>query len=497
MMNERDLKLIRYMVQQNDFRTSNEIATYLSVSPRTVMRIVKSINEADQPDQLIISEKGRGYKLDYDVYLRFSNQMNDLGSYSPTERRNEVLLNLLFRAPQPVALNELFGRFFISETVVNKDVLLLNQQIEQHGLRLVKHSQELSVNGSERAVRQLIISAIGKMGITDYQSMKKEFTDLGTFDMQFIIGQIDFIEEELRSTIPAPYNINLFTHVYILIKRYRQGLRADTGDEQLDEEEERQIQENPVLYSISAEVIGHLGAYLSREIPAIEKYYILQYLISSRLLSTQATANKYSPRIQAIVNDIVKMMSRQFGERIDSDELRVDLAQHVKPLLNRLDNGIHIENTMLHDISSEYPRVYTETRTAVNAVLKKYLDKEVSDDEIGFLALYFIKYLEQNPRQINALIMCASGVGTSELLKVKVHKYFPQLHIEDVLSLRQYQKNRAQYDAKTDLIITTVRTDEINSTRPIILVNVMFTASDQNRVAEKIKELSSDEHDAD
>ena len=85
--------------------------------------------------------------------------------------------------------------------------------------------------------------------------------------------------------------------------------------------------------------------------------------------------------------------------------------------------------------------------------------------------------------------MCSSGVGTSELLKVKVKKAFPELEIIAVVSARQYQKNQTQF-SNIDLILTTVHLT-ISSETPIILVNSVFTKQDENRVKEKLGEIEN------
>ena len=85
--------------------------------------------------------------------------------------------------------------------------------------------------------------------------------------------------------------------------------------------------------------------------------------------------------------------------------------------------------------------------------------------------------------------MCSSGVGTSELLKVKVKKAFPELEIIAVVSARQYQKNQTQF-SNIDFILTTVHLT-ISSETPMILVNSVFTKQDENRVKEKLGEIEN------
>lgn len=99
-----------------------------------------------------------------------------------------------------------------------------------------------------------------------------------------------------------------------------------------------------------------------------------------------------------------------------------------------------------------------------------------------------MKYKELLEVKRRVLIMCSSGVGTSELLKVKVNKAFPDLEIVAVLSQRQFVKNIDKYK-NIDLILTTIHLNEELPT-PSILVNAVFTKQDEGRVKQMLGEMS-------
>ena len=167
--------------------------------------------------------------------------------------------------------------------------------------------------------------------------------------------------------------------------------------------------------------------------------------------------------------------------------------EHIKPLLNRLKNNIRIENSLLSDIKTEYSEVYGASMQVMKDVFEVFGFDSISDSEIGFLVLYFVKYLEQHPKKIRVLIMCSSGVGTSELLKVKVQKRFSQLKIVDVVSWKQYKLSKEEFDQQIDFIITSVVPKLEVKTKPVVLVNVMFTDSDYERVLKIVKEMEKSE----
>lgn len=93
----------------------------------------------------------------------------------------------------------------------------------------------------------------------------------------------------------------------------------------------------------------------------------------------------------------------------------------------------------------------------------------------------------QYQHPIKTLIMCTTGIGTSELLKAKVSRKFPELEILDVVASQNMQMIKEKY-ADAELILSTVH---IKEAIPIhcLLVSAMFTLDDQKRLQRKIEEI--------
>ena len=114
----------------------------------------------------------------------------------------------------------------------------------------------------------------------------------------------------------------------------------------------------------------------------------------------------------------------------------------------------------------------------------------ISDDEIGFITIYFAKYVEIFEEQLNILIMCTTGIGTSELLAVKVSKELPELNIVGVTSNTNIKKYLTSNEKRIDFIITTVPLRE-KLDIPIVLVSALFTKQDKKNVQLVIKEVKN------
>jgi len=212
-----------------------------------------------------------------------------------------------------------------------------------------------------------------------------------------------------------------------------------------------------------------LGQYLNTTLPESETFYLFQYLISSRIENGSIKHQNISNEAEEITRFFSATMSRLMGVAIDQERNRHDLYSHIQPLLYRLKHEITIKNDLLHDIELEYQETFQLVEFVSKMVQKKFHTNHISKDEIGFLTLYFVRYKELAPIKKRVLIMCSSGVGTSELLKVKVKKAFPEF-------------------SKIDLILTTVCLNEPPKI-PTILVNSVFTKQDEKRVKQMLGEM--------
>ncbi|UTC08638.1 hypothetical protein A4W78_03230 [Latilactobacillus curvatus] len=80
--------------------------------------------------------------------------------------------------------------------------------------------------------------------------------------------------------------------------------------------------------------------------------------------------------------------------------------------------------------------------------------------------------------------MCASGIGTSKLLRVKVLRAFPEVEIVAVVSKYEYEKNIERY-YDIDAIISTVNIETQQKVQ-VILTSAMFTKLDEQHVKEAL-----------
>ena len=163
------------------------------------------------------------------------------------------------------------------------------------------------------------------------------------------------------------------------------------------------------------------------------------------------------------------------------------LSSHIKPLLNRLRSKLTVKNPLLDDIKQEYSQIFAIVQEISSQAAEKFALPQIDEDENGFITLYFARYMEQNPHKSRVLIICTTGMGTSELLKTKVQRFFPEI---EVIGTAATSTINSQFllEKQPDLILTTVRT-EADWGIPVVLVNTLFIERDKQNVRKALKAL--------
>jgi len=190
----------------------------------------------------------------------------------------------------------------------------------------------------------------------------------------------------------------------------------------------------------------------------------------------------FSFKVMQITQFYLEEMSAQLKILTDNDQLLLELASHIKPMINRLENGIHVKNSLLDQIKMTYETIFRKIVQVSKQVSKNYQLPAINEDENGFITLYFARMIETNQLPIRTLIMCTTGIGTSELLRVKV-----ELQIVEIIATRNIKKSLKDY-SDIELILTTIHLQEKVPIKSL-LVSAMFTMDDQYRLQRKVEEI--------
>ena len=477
---ERSYQLLHLLMNQRDFITSEDLAEKLGTSTKTIYRLVRSINEEISDGTLIVSEKGRGYRLDYDLYAEWERRTQETEDLSPRRRRFKITRDLLFKSPDSISVYEFLETYFIGESVLAADENLISQDLEKYQLRLIRKNRSLAIEGAEADVRRAMLEMIQQQSLIDIEDLKNNVDlDLNMKDVGFVLKLLEQIEQDLDKSIPYPYNINIFLHLYIFLQRHKNPKsQPQSAPDFLVEKDSR-------LYRVAQQVIEQVAAYLRQSVPEDEIVNLYQYLTASRMEGGGERIIQFSEPVARITQSYLDLMHERLQFDRDNQGIFTDLANHIKPMLKRLEQGIAVKNGLLSQIELIYPGIYQQVSEVSEQISQLYSLPPISADENGFITLYFAKLIELSQQKIRTLIVCTTGVGTSELLRAKIERNFADLEIMDVLATKDLRQ-LDQAHAGVDLIITTVALPD-TLTADSLLVSGIFTADDQARLQRKIE----------
>lgn len=480
-------ELLNYLKDNSGFVTSNELANVLNVSTKTIKRQVKRIN--DDANALVIkSEKGRGYFLDYNIYLYKKDSLSFMDKEPLNKIQLDILRELLLTSPKFIRLDELMDKYYLSESAIHVAIRKIESVLADYNLVIVMKHRHVQISGSEKDIRDaliyLILNANNEYDFGNLTDILE--SQIKDPDISFAIRQKEYAESALKSTIPYPYNVNLFMHIYILLNRTRRFVKISMDDKTV-RSLDKQISEYPEIFSVSTEILNNINRYLHVNVSKNEIYYLFEYLISSRLNSIIVDKND-DTLVKTVTDLYIDIVSHDFGIKIVRGSLFTELFQHILPMINRLRHNIRLNNALIDEIKTEYGQLLQSVETASLQIEKDLNLPHISQNESGFIALYFAKYLEENNNQLSAIVVCTTGIGTSELVAAKIRKSFPNIHIENVISSFELD-DVIKYGKKVDLLISTIPLRK-KYKMPVVVVSSLFSLRDKNRVQEVVRNLN-------
>lgn len=470
------------------FTSAGELASQLFVSNKTIYRLVKKINDIAQSDYqkpLILSETGKGYILN-PAFININIQQSI--DYKEENQLNDLLLSLMYKHPNKKS-REAFKFEYVSESTAERLMKKLEERLLVYRIKLRMNLDYVWIEGKEQDIRKAIheiilethnLNALGEIGI-----------ELNEFDKHFLDKQLALLEESIGETINYPYDITLYTHIYMLLKRYREGDVAYLQrQEPLEVDELQLLHANRRLAEVARQIKGNIERYLNLELSEMEEFFIFQNLYSINIQERESS-NVDKSLAELISNQLITSFFSISDKSLlpSCRSLYEDIYQHTLPMLSRLRSGITVENNLLEEEKVEYRDTFYKLKAIITEINKELtFETKINEEEIGYLTLYFEKYKLSKSQAKNVLLVCSTGIGTSELLKIRLEKNVQNINIVATMSQRQMKNNKAFLNENIDLILSTLRVplDAVNL--PVLTISPLLTSQDIQKINYMLKE---------
>lgn len=238
------------------------------------------------------------------------------------------------------------------------------------------------------------------------------------------------------------------------------------------------INKNKTFNKIGLRLFSGDSQFIDRQVELIEEE-LQQYLSYPYDWTVKLHLSVLVKRVREgnITRSINKITDRE-AELMSKNELLANLSiKVIKNLSNYL-------NFSLDEVKLKYSGSFGKLSKIIDSINQELaFETKIDDSEIGYITLYFEKYYLEITTNKRVLLVCSTGIGTSELLKVRIQQKAPNLNIIGTMSNRQARKSQDYIAGNTDLILTTIDTpiEEIGNI-PIMIISPLLTENDVQKI---------------
>jgi transcriptional antiterminator/mannitol/fructose-specific phosphotransferase system IIA component (Ntr-type) len=468
-LDQRKIELLTKLASSHDYISINTLAKSLKVSPRTIRYDLEKIDDylLDKSSSPLVRKPGVGIALKDDKCLKdkIIKSISKMGNFqyvpSPQERIRFILWILIFQSNY-ITINQIAKELLVSRSTIIKDLEEVRNWLKKYDLELKTSTKKgIKIDGSEAEIRRKAIEILTKQDIAavkilgklsvknqDVEFLSKIFKDL---DITRITECIRKAELMLRISFTDQAFINIILHVGVAIKRIKLG---------------KQIRLPPVMlislkrtkeYLVAKEISHVLGQSLHLVFPENEIGYIAVHFLGANLSRVSYQDDLYDINYQLLCARFIKEVSKKIALDLTNDErLYKGILAHIKPTVFRLKHDLKLENPIKKEVIHRDPNLFKVVKNSLKP-LERYTSCPINDDEVTYFLIHVMASIEKlkgkHSKLKRALIICGSGVGTSEMLSIRLRSIF-QVKIVDCIPYHQLNWEIAQ--KAVDLVISTI-----------------------------------------
>lgn len=476
-----DGRLMRILTiaSNKEINTLLDFANKLDVSTRTIRNYIKEINQILSKEVAQIIKMGTcGYKLEIyncDKFSEFINK-NNCQILNTPEERLKYIIKILMDSKDSIKIYELAEDINVGRTTLVNDIKKLSKLIEGYDLKIKgKQNEGIKLCGNELNIRLFIVDFF-KDDINNYLFIKYDYESKYEEMKETIIdlchNRFGITDETIKK---------LFMYISVLLHRVINGKAIET----LLDDKYHNIK-NTAEYNIAKNIKEMIEEEFSITINENEIVFLtLPFIGRKAPVNTMLSDVAINTSLKPLLKEIIEEISLKFGTDIEyDDEIMVGLEYHLSFALNRLMFNIKVDNPLLDEIKKCYPLGYEFARVAAKVIERKYSLK-VDEDELGYMALHFTSFIERSKQKIFSInkvaIVCGTGLGTAQLLYIKLRRIIGEGKVINIFSDIQLTKELLD---KYDVVFTTVDIS-IDTKAVIMKINAVFDENDIYKEIEK------------
>ncbi len=517
-LNSRQKELLRTFINEKKPISYKYLSDYFKLSVRTIQREIKSLTPILKDYHIKITRNlGSGLELqgtkeNIEKLYAQVEQAHIMTNYSPEERQEGIAYDLLL-SNEPIKQGYFSTRFGVSTTTISYDLDKVSAWLKEDGVT-VERSPGIGIyiDSTEQQRRTLLSRLLhkditfedwlelfhepvaeetlyGKLGSIIRNRLLKFVQTDKIIDVDSVLNEV--LEEQSDFVLTDRNYVNLMIHIMLAMERIQSGKVIEYTN--LSHWEPFDLD----TLSTAKKIVERLEQVSSLTFPEIEIKYISLHLAGAKVSRKKEAENDNDQEFLWIelTQSFIRSIEHYLDHSFEGDQLLFEgLVSHFAPVFNRLKYGLQIHNPMLERIKKNYPDVFIACQQACTILTDK-TGYPIPEDEIGYLAMHIgaslLRVENDETEQYKAVVICASGLGTSIYLATKIQSEISNVEVEAVISATELN-NWLQDGHDVDIVISTVNLP-VSEDRNIVVVSPFLKKED----LEKIKNtLASTVHTA-
>lgn len=496
-------ELYKYLVDQKEPVAIQVLSEILDVSSRTIRYDLNEIEDLIQKYELkLIKKPNFGVLLEGDaedqfkVFAEFNNFYNSR-HFRSAKMRKYLILYRLFQKKEPILIFELADLLDVSSATVSKDLDEVEAWLQSRDLELIRRrNYGVEIKGAEINIRHAMKSLLNEsyetgnmIELLNKSNKKVDFKSrldhgyneeiknlLGELNLSEIEEIVKVAEKELKIRFTDSAFTGLIVHVAFAISRLLAEQDIKIAPERL------QAVKDKKEYQIAKKIALLLEKKFPVAIPEDEIAFITIHLLGAKMREGEVKADFAENELEYLVKEMIRVVEKYFSVNLSADQkLFSGLLIHLQAIVNRIIFDLPIKNPLLADIKDKYAEVFQASKLAARLIQSEFY-VEVSEDEVGYITIHFGAALErtnyQEKKKAKVAIVCSSGVGTTNLLEVRLNNEFKVIEIVASLSSLDLEDNKLLNEI--DFIISTIplSLEKLD----VIVVNPFLNDSDVEKI---------------
>jgi len=458
---------------KKQYYSLDSLAQKLGVSTRTVRNYIKQINKDLKGIAYFKNMRGKGFYLYIEDHAKFEERFKKISQQlyimDTLQKRLAFIIQHLMTEDSNNTIDELAFKMNIGRTTLINDLKKAAAVLNPYQLKIIgKQNKGLYLSGEELNLRLFVIENIYDYLYSDYP-LDKEIKEI-------------VLQTSQSYAIESSSQEMILKFVTLMLDR----LLTEHPLDHLNEKYYKLLETKE--FKIAKKMADLIEAELNIAIPVPEIIFITLPIVGRRTpANTKSMAEiSITEEIKALMSFIIERLDSEMNIKLNNQTLMKDIEYHLTFMINRLIFDIRLKNPLLGDIKRKYPVAYKMAEVAGKVIEEKY-DISVSEDELGYLALYFGVFIGENEIREKYLrkvaVVCGTGRGTARIVVIQLQRVIGNHASIDLFSDNEITK---EILSDYDLVFSTVNIP-FSLEQPLIQVSEIF---DEAFVAKEVEKVA-------